>query len=72
MATNIWGLVKDGKVLPGAPLPEGARVQIILAEEPAPISPELRAELIAWERPSDGALDLVEGLAQEEELGRET
>jgi hypothetical protein len=71
MATSIWGLVKDGKVLPGVPLPEGARVQIIVTEEQPAVPPELSSELAAWGSASAAALDLVERLAQEEELRRE-
>ena len=30
MVTTIWGIVKDGRVLPESPLPEGAQVEIRL------------------------------------------
>lgn len=67
MATTVWGVVKEGVIVPNAPLPEGARVEIRLAEVPADIPPELQQEFEAWDRASANALDLVERLAQEGE-----
>ncbi len=61
MMTTVWGTVRDGVIVPDAPLPEGQRVEIRLPELP----PELRAELEDWDRASAGALDLVERLAAE-------
>ena len=65
MSTNVAGVVKNGVVVPDAPLPEGAHVQIHL-HDPAPeVTPELQEELTAWQRASANALALVEGMAQE-------
>jgi hypothetical protein len=61
----IWGVVKDGLVVPSSPLPDGARVEIRLCEAPLEIPPELQAEWEAWQRASANALDLVERLAQD-------
>jgi len=63
MQTTIWGVVKDGRIVPSEPLPEGARVEIRLCDVPA----ELQSELDSWQRASSDALQLVERLAQESE-----
>jgi len=65
MAVTIWGIVKDGVVVPQAPLPEGTRVKIVLADSLPGVPPELQAELEAWDRASADALELVERLARE-------
>ena len=49
--------------LPAA-LPEGARVEIRLADAPPAVPPELRAEFEAWDRASANALEVVERLAR--------
>jgi hypothetical protein len=67
MTTIIGGIVKSGLVVPDSPLPEGARVEIVLSE----VEPELQAEFEAWDRASAQALDLVERLAQESDTGAE-
>jgi hypothetical protein len=67
MATTVGGVVKKGLVVPDTPLPEGARVEIVLPEVPDDIPPELRAEFEAWDRASAEALDLVERLARKAE-----
>ena len=67
MVTTIWGVVKDGRVLPESPLPEGAQVEIRLYDMPPGVSPQLQEELEAWEGASSEALELVERLAQEME-----
>jgi hypothetical protein len=67
MATIIGGIVKSGLVVPDSPLPEGARVEIVLSE----VEPELQTEFEAWDRASAQALDLVERLAQESDTGAE-
>ena len=56
----IGGIVKNGVILPegDAQLPEGARVQIIVAAGKIP--PDLRAELDAWERASDEAWAMID------------
>jgi hypothetical protein len=63
MATErlvIGGIVKGGVVVPegNARLPEGAHVEIVLSA--ADVSPELKAELAAWERASDEAWAMID------------
>ena len=65
MVTTVRGVVKDGLVVPNAPLPEGAQVEIRLCGQPPAVSPELQAEFDGWERASSEALNEVERLAQE-------
>jgi hypothetical protein len=65
MKTTVWGVVREGRVVPSSPLPEGAHVEIRLAEPPAQVSEDLQAEFEAWGRASDNAMDLIERLAQE-------
>jgi hypothetical protein len=67
MATTVWGIVKEGRVVPSSPLPEGARVEIRLAESPVDIPEELQTEFEGWDHASANALELVERLAQEGE-----
>ena len=65
MAATVWGIVKEGVVVPNTPLPEGARVEILVPDGPSDVPPELQAEFAAWDRASAEALDLVERLARE-------
>jgi hypothetical protein len=67
MTTTVSGTVKGGLVVPDAPLPEGARVEIVLPDMQGGIPPELQAEFEAWDRASAEALDLVERLARQGE-----
>jgi hypothetical protein len=64
MATIVWGVVIEGRVVPSMPLPEGAHVEIRLADPPSEVPEDLRAEFDAWDRASSSALDLVERLAR--------
>lgn len=41
MATTIAGVVKNGVVVPNTPLPEGARVEVIVAVPETPEPPRL-------------------------------
>jgi hypothetical protein len=66
MSMTVWGIVKEGRVVPDSPLPEGARVEIVLPDGPPEIPPELQAEFDTWDRASAEALDLVERLARED------
>jgi hypothetical protein len=65
MSLMIAGIVKNGVVVPNAPLPEGALVEIHLNAGSPEVSAELQAELDGWERASAEALQLVERLAHE-------
>jgi hypothetical protein len=67
MSTIISGIVRDGLVVPNTPLPEGARVEIFVAEAQVEVPDALQAEFDAWDRSSAEALALVEGLAIEGE-----
>jgi hypothetical protein len=61
----VRGVVRDGRVVPDTPLPEGARVEVRLVGPPPEVPPELQAEFEAWARASDRALKLVDGPAPE-------
>jgi hypothetical protein len=54
-------------VVPKAPLPEGAFVEVHVIRGPIEAPPELQAELDAWQFAGAQALDLVERLAREGE-----
>lgn len=62
----ITGVVSGGVVVPQSdtPLPEGARVEIVLARPDIP--PELRAEFDAWEQAGDEAWQMIERMEQSE------
>lgn len=65
MSIIVVGFVKNGVVVPNAPLPEGAFVEVHVINGPIEVPPELQAELDAWELAGAGALELVERLALE-------
>lgn len=65
MDVIVPGVVQDGRVVPDAPLPEGARVEVRLVGSPPTVPPDFQAEFEAWGRASDRALELVEGPAPE-------
>ncbi len=67
MSTIVSGIVKDGLIVPSSPLPEGARVEILLEQPQPEIPSDLQAEFEAWDRSSADALALVERLAIEGE-----
>jgi len=62
MPTIVRGIVKEGKVIPETPLPEGVSVQITIPDE---LEPDIREELDAWALGSAQALERVEELADE-------
>lgn len=41
MPTTVWGIVIDGRVVPSTPLPEGAHVEIRLADSPSEVPEDL-------------------------------
>jgi hypothetical protein len=63
----VAGFVKNGVVVPNAPLPEGAFVEVHVIHGPIDVPPKLQAELDAWDRASAQSLELVERLAREGE-----
>ena len=67
MPVIVAGFVKNGVVVPNAPLPEGAFVEVRVINGPIEVPPELQAELDAWQLASAEALELVERLAREGE-----
>lgn len=65
MSVSVRGVVKNGVVVPNAPLPEGVAVEIRLIEAPLEVPPELQAELAGWQLAGAKSLELVERLARE-------
>jgi hypothetical protein len=63
----IQGVVRNGRVVPDAPLPEGARVEVRLVEPHPQVPPDLQSEFEAWGRASDRALELIDGPVPEGE-----
>ena len=64
MATTIRGVVREGKVVPQTPLPDGLQVEITLPDDVV-MPDDLQAELEAWAAGSAEALAEVERLAGE-------
>ena len=67
MPDIVAGFVKNGVVVPNAPLPEGAFVEVHIVHGPIDVPPELQAELDAWQRAGAETLELVERLARKSE-----
>ena len=67
MSVVIAGFVKNGVVVPNAPLPEGAFVEVHVIRGPIDVPPELQAELDAWQLAGARTLEEVERRAQEGE-----
>jgi hypothetical protein len=67
MSFTVAGLVKNGVVVPNAPLPEGAFVEVRVTRGRMEVPLELQEEFDAWERASDGTVELIERLADEME-----
>jgi hypothetical protein len=67
MSVTVAGFVKNGVVVPNAPLPEGAFVEVRLVSGPIDVPPELQEEFDAWDRASASALERVERLAHQGE-----
>ena len=67
MPDIVAGFVKNGVVVPNAPLPERAFVEVHIVHGPIDVPPELQAELDAWQRAGAEALELVERLARKSE-----
>jgi hypothetical protein len=67
MAAIILGVVREGKIVPDASLPEGLQVQITVPEE-AVIPEELQSDLELWSQGNAEALAMVDQMA--EEMGR--
>jgi hypothetical protein len=67
MSVVIAGFVKSGVVVPNAPLPEGAFVEVHVIRGPIEVPVELQEEFDVWDRASADALHHVEQLAREGE-----
>ncbi len=67
MSDTVAGFVKNGVVVPNAPLPEGAFVEVRVVRGPIEVPPELQEEFDAWDRASAASLEMVERLAREGE-----
>ena len=67
MSDIVAGFVKNGVVVPNAPLPEGAFVEVRVISGPINLPRELQEEFDAWNRASAASLELVERLAREGE-----
>jgi len=59
MSITVAGFVKNGVVVPNAPLPEGAFVEVTVIRGPIEVPPELQQEFDAWDRASAQALEAV-------------
>jgi hypothetical protein len=68
MPIIVAGFVKNGVVVPNAPLPEGSFVEVHVIHGPIEVEPELQEELDAWQLAGAQALELVERLAREGEV----
>lgn len=67
MSATVAGIVKNGVVVPNAPLPEGAFVEVHVIRGRIEVPPELQGEFDAWERTGAGTGEMVECLAEEME-----
>jgi hypothetical protein len=67
MSETVAGFVKNGVVVPNAPLPEGAFVEVHVINGPIEVPPDLQEEFDAWDRASAKALELAERVSQEGE-----
>jgi hypothetical protein len=65
MSIVVAGFVRNGVVVPNAPLPEGAFVEVHVINGPIEIEPELQEEFDAWDRASAESLEMVERMARE-------
>jgi hypothetical protein len=59
------GIVTNGVIVPNSPLPEGARVEILLQPARPEVPPELQEEFDGWDRVGAGTIEMVERLAEE-------
>ena len=71
MSVIVAGFVKNGVVVPNAPLPEGAFVEVHVIRRPIEVPPELQVEFDDWERAGAGTIEMVERLAEEMEADEE-
>lgn len=69
MLNSIRGVVKDGLIVPSAPLPEGAEVEIHLCQTQAvPVEiPSFQTEFDAWQQANTAALSSIGNLTEQSE-----
>lgn len=67
MVAIIRGIVKDGKIIPENPLPEGRTVAISLLEEDNNLPEDMQRDLEAWSRGGVDALLAFEKMLEEED-----
>lgn len=67
MSVVIAGFVRNGVVVPNAPIPEGTFVEVHVIHGPVEVPPELQEEFDAWERAGAGTIEMIERLAEEAE-----
>ena len=61
MSVTVAGFVKNGVVVPNAPLPEGAFVEVHVIHGPIEVPPELQEEFDAWQRAGAESLKIKAG-----------
>jgi len=66
MSLTVAGIVRNGVVVPNAPMPEGAFVEVRVIGGSLVVPPELQAELAAWQQAGAESLGMVERLAEED------
>jgi hypothetical protein len=65
--TANYGIVKDGRIEPDEPLPDGAVVEIRVVAGPGEFTPDEREEFEAWQQLSARAWENLERTMEEEE-----
>ena len=65
---TISGVVQGQAVVIDEPLPEGTKVRIVVEDPGDALPPDLQAEITAWGRASERALDEVERLAWQDDV----
>jgi hypothetical protein len=65
MSIVVAGFVKNDVVVPNAPLPEGAFVEVHVIRGLIEVPPELQVESDAWQLAGAGTLEMVERLVQD-------
>ena len=59
MSAIVFGVVREGRIITEAPLPEGMRVEVRSCDVRMEFTAEERAEFADWETASADALDLL-------------
>jgi len=67
----IQGVVREGKIIPESPLPEGASVHITLVDDRTEFTPEEKAEFAAWSLLGAQSLAKFEQMLDDEEAAEQ-